>query len=174
MNKRRLVGLIQNNKNEQDSFKQFNNYILESGFFYKNSLENIDFWLAELGNNKGFDGKYKNDVIVQIDGLIENLDEIALNFNIKYDNQNDLLKKLYDQIGIELERYLLGNFVIVIFDNNSFKLHIIRDHYGTKPIYYFFDSDKLIFGSEIKFIKAVCKKTFFTKFNKNSELSLSI
>ena len=160
MNKRRLVGLIQNNKKEQDSFKQFNNYILESDFFIKNSLENIDFWLAELGNNKGFDGKYKNDVIVQIDGLIENLDEIALNFNIKYDNQNDLLKKLYDQIGIELERYLLGNFVIVIFDNNSFKLHIIRDHYGTKPIYYFFDSDKLIFGSEIKFIKAVCKKTF--------------
>ena len=42
-------------------------------------------------------------------------------------------------------------FAFIIFDQaNNKRLFIARDHFGIKPLYWYHDDDKIIFGSEIK------------------------
>jgi asparagine synthase (glutamine-hydrolysing) len=53
---------------------------------------------------------------------------------------------------------LRGFFAAAIYDNESHKLWLIRDRFGVKPLYYYFDEDKLIFGSEIKTILCIENK----------------
>ena len=45
---------------------------------------------------------------------------------------------------------LQGQFAFAIFDSESETLHLYRDRLGILPLYYFVDSSKLIFASEIK------------------------
>ena len=51
-------------------------------------------------------------------------------------------------------------FVIIIYDPKNSELIIYRDRAGVKPIYYYFDHDLLIFGSELK---ALVKHPSFPK-----------
>jgi asparagine synthetase B (glutamine-hydrolysing) len=40
------------------------------------------------------------------------------------------------------------------------ELFLSRDNFGEKPLYYYLCDDGFFFGSEIKFIKSLCKKNF--------------
>ena len=52
-----------------------------------------------------------------------------------------------------LERFD-GMFAFAIWDKRTKRLFAARDRFGVKPLYWFFDGAKLIFGSEIKAILA--------------------
>lgn len=41
-------------------------------------------------------------------------------------------------------------FAIAIYDKNNDEIILIRDRMGIKPLFYFFDQNHLVFGSEIK------------------------
>lgn len=43
-----------------------------------------------------------------------------------------------------------GMFAIALYNSISEKLFLIRDRLGIKPLYYFYDKEKIIFSSEIK------------------------
>src|SRR5215467_2737543 len=47
-----------------------------------------------------------------------------------------------------------GMFAFAIWDRRTRKLFVARDRLGIKPLYYFFDGSKFLFGSEIKTILA--------------------
>ncbi|MAW82888.1 MAG: asparagine synthase (glutamine-hydrolyzing) [Crocinitomicaceae bacterium] len=49
---------------------------------------------------------------------------------------------------------LNGMFAVVAWNTVTKKLILSRDRFGVKPLYYFFDGEKIIFGSEIKAIIA--------------------
>jgi len=58
----------------------------------------------------------------------------------------------YEQYGNEFMHKLNGMFAIAIWDIKNRRLTLVRDRLGIKPLYYFHDNEKLLFGSEIKAI----------------------
>lgn len=56
--------------------------------------------------------------------------------------------------GIEAFVRFEGMFAIAVWDNHEHRLHLARDRFGVKPLYYYDTAKEMIFGSEIKAILA--------------------
>ena len=54
-----------------------------------------------------------------------------------------------------------------IFDYKKKKIFLSRDNFGEKPLYYYFDGNNLIFGSEIKYLNEILSKKIPKKINYN-------
>src|SRR5215470_17862471 len=61
---------------------------------------------------------------------------------------------LYEEYGRDCVKDLRGMFAFAIWDRRKRKLFIARDRLGIKPLYYRYDGETLLFGSEIKTILA--------------------
>ena len=74
----------------------------------------------------------------------------------RYRTQSDTetIVHLYEEYGRECIKYLRGMFAFAIWDRRRRSLFIARDRLGIKPLYYRFDGQTLLFGSEIKTILA--------------------
>jgi len=57
---------------------------------------------------------------------------------------------LYREYGEQCVKYLRGMFAFAIWDAPKRQLFIARDHIGQKPLYYYSDGKRLVFGSELK------------------------
>ena len=64
----------------------------------------------------------------------------------------EVLIHLYEEIGLSMVEHLNGMFAMAIWDSRSSELHLIRDRYGIKPLFYQRDDHYFRFGSEIKAI----------------------
>lgn len=60
----------------------------------------------------------------------------------------------YKQWGTDVLNHLNGMFGLAIWDEGKKRLTLARDRYGIKMLYYYRDSEKLYFGSEIRAISA--------------------
>lgn len=58
----------------------------------------------------------------------------------------------YQEFGETCVDHLRGMFAFAIWDSSRRQLFMARDRFGKKPLHYFHDSQKFIFGSEIKSI----------------------
>jgi len=54
--------------------------------------------------------------------------------------------------GTSLVHRLKGMFAFAVWDEGEKRLLLARDRFGKKPLYYYYDGKRLIFGSEIKAI----------------------
>ncbi|MFZ0201599.1 MAG: asparagine synthase (glutamine-hydrolyzing), partial [Candidatus Sulfotelmatobacter sp.] len=61
---------------------------------------------------------------------------------------------LYEEYGQSCVEHLRGMFAFAIWDRTKRSLFLARDRLGIKPLYYRFDGETLLFGSEIKTILA--------------------
>lgn len=79
----------------------------------------------------------------------------ANGYRFRTRTDTEVLLYLYEEYGIEgcLER-LNGMFAFVIVDLRSGEMHIARDHFGIKPMYYARHGNTLLFASEAKSIVA--------------------
>ena len=61
----------------------------------------------------------------------------------------------FDRWGVEasLERFN-GMFAFALWDRQGRTLHLARDRFGEKPLYYGWVGDTFLFGSELKALKA--------------------
>ncbi|MDX6711450.1 MAG: hypothetical protein QOH96_2466 [Blastocatellia bacterium] len=59
---------------------------------------------------------------------------------------------LYEEYGLDFVNQLEGDFAIAIWDADREHLSLYRDRIGVKPLYYFHQNGRFIFGSEIKSI----------------------
>ncbi len=65
----------------------------------------------------------------------------------------------YEEWGTEMLEKLNGQFAFCIFDKNKNTFFLGRDRLGIKPLYYYCEDKKFIFGSELKvFLKSDIKK----------------
>ena len=65
----------------------------------------------------------------------------------------EVIVHLYEEMGTEFPNILEGMFAIALWDKNTQKLVLCRDHTGIKPLFYYLDNDAIFFASELKAIK---------------------
>lgn len=63
---------------------------------------------------------------------------------------SEVIIAAYRAWGSQCFQRFTGMFAIALVDLSRQRLLLARDHFGIKPLYYHFDSDKLVFASEVK------------------------
>ncbi len=64
----------------------------------------------------------------------------------------EVLVHLYEEHGNDFVRRIDGMFGIALWDENKNRLLLVRDRMGIKPLFYYHDARRLLFGSELKAI----------------------
>ena len=80
--------------------------------------------------------------------LRESLKQAGHAFNTNSDTE--VILHLYSEEGPSFIKRLNGMFAFVLYDREKKRIMAARDHFGIKPLYYFEDDRRLLFGSEIK------------------------
>jgi asparagine synthase (glutamine-hydrolysing) len=60
----------------------------------------------------------------------------------------------YEEYGADCVKHLRGMFVFALWDRSRQRLLLARDRFGKKPLNYYWDGRRLVFGSEIKSLLA--------------------
>jgi asparagine synthase (glutamine-hydrolysing) len=110
--------------------------------------------IVDLSEN-GSQPMYSDDsrYVLVYNGEIYNHEELRKTLSKSHFNSSsDTETLLYGLIefGTDFIKNLNGIFAFAFFDTFTNKLILVRDHFGTKPLYYYQDDDVLLFGSEIK------------------------
>ncbi len=82
--------------------------------------------------------------------LRKDLESKGHQFKTKCDTE--AIVHAYEEYGDRCAEKLNGMFGIAILDLNDRSLFLARDRLGIKPLYYYCDSEKFLFGSELKSI----------------------
>lgn len=80
-------------------------------------------------------------------------------YKFKSSCDGEILPALFNEYGKELGHRLNGDFAIAILDLKQESLHLIRDRFGVRPIFYQKIGKTVWFGSEAKAIFAMTGKT---------------
>ena len=96
------------------------------------------------------DGK----LVVVFNGEIYNYRELRNQFASKmlfrYNNDTEVILKLYEAFGSGCLEYLRGLFSFAIWDKEKEELFFARDRLGKKPFFYAIHGDHFIFASELR------------------------
>lgn len=149
-------------------FQSFENNTIGLGF---NRLSILD--TSELGNQPQ---KFKHLVMV-FNGAIYNFKEIRKkleNEGYTFDSQSDteVVIKSFHFWGDNAVDLFIGMFAIVLYNSHTQTIKLIRDRAGVKPLYWYFDQNTFLFGSELKtfhfnpnFIKQINNQALQLYFN---------
>lgn len=66
----------------------------------------------------------------------------------------EVILAAYLKWGIQCIEKLHGMFAIALFDRETDEVYLVRDRIGKKPLYYWYEKENLVFGSELKPIMA--------------------
>jgi len=70
-------------------------------------------------------------------------------------SDSEIVLHLYPRFGLEETlRRLRGEFAFALYDRAEDTLHLVRDRFGVKPLYYYLHRDAVVFGSEVKVVMA--------------------
>lgn len=72
-----------------------------------------------------------------------------LNNSQQLNSDTKVLSQLIEKKGLSILKELNGFFSIAIYDKEKKKIILIRDRFGIKPLYYYFENNKFYFSSEI-------------------------
>jgi asparagine synthase (glutamine-hydrolysing) len=95
------------------------------------------------------------DLIVNFNGEIYNFKEIRKELEEKgYSftswSDTEVILKGYHCWGLGVLDKFIGMFAIALYDKRKEQVILIRDRAGVKPLYYYWNKDILLFGSELK------------------------
>jgi asparagine synthase (glutamine-hydrolysing) len=101
----------------------------------------------------------EHDVVVVFNGEIYNHAElrewlVARGHLLSSHSDGAVLPHMYEELGTDFARQLNGIFAIALWDRRQDRLHLIRDHFGVKPLYWTENAGRVGFASELK---ALCE-----------------
>ncbi len=100
---------------------------------------------------------------ITFNGEIYNYIELRLElikdgFVFHSESDTEVLLALFQQKGKDCLKFLDGMFAFAIWDEKEQQLFCARDRFGEKPFFYYLDSTKFLFSSEIKQLLTQVKK----------------
>jgi asparagine synthase (glutamine-hydrolysing) len=112
--------------------------------------------LSPLGNQPmaTADGRY----VICYNGEVYNYRELVVALaldGLRSRSDTEVLLLAFALEGTASFRRLNGMFAFALYDREARKLWLVRDRLGIKPLYYRFDAQGLVFGSEIKALTAL-------------------
>ena len=143
---RSLAELLQHRGPEQEGF-----HVKDGISIGHKRLKIIDL------SEKGRQPMYNEDgsVCVTFNGEIFNFPEIKESLEKQghvfiSHTDTEVLVHGYEQWGTDMLERLNGQFAFCIFDKKQKLFFLARDRFGIKPLFYYCDDKKFIFGSELK------------------------
>lgn len=121
-------------------------------FFDQDNVSVVFNWLAITDKYATPPARY-GKWIVWLNGEIYNHNELRKEFSdVEFKTKSDTESVCVgiDKQGLSFIKKLNGIFIIVAYNVESHTLHIARDRFGAKQIYYYSTPKKLIFSSEPK------------------------
>lgn len=117
--------------------------------------------LSDDANQPMFSPDFRFSIVYN--GEVYNFKEIKKNLigkGIRFSTQSDteVILMAFIEYGVECFEMFNGMFSLAIYDKLSKELFLCRDPFGIKPLYYYYDQDTLLFGSEMKAIKKAMTK----------------
>jgi len=96
-------------------------------------------------------------ILVILNGEIYNYRELQKELqerghHFRSNSDTEAIVHTYEEYGDECVKHLRGMFTFAIWDRKRQRLLAARDRFGKKPLNYYWDGQRLIFGSEIKSI----------------------
>src|SRR5713226_4298954 len=96
-------------------------------------------------------------VLVVFNGEIYNYRELQkalleCGHHFSTNSDTEVLVHAYEEYGDNCVKQLRGMFTFAIWDKKRQRLLAARDRFGKKPLHYYWDGQRLVFGSEIKSI----------------------
>jgi len=93
--------------------------------------------------------------VIVYNGMIYNYKEIKKelekkNYKFRTKSDTEVLLNAYIEWKEEALNRFNGLFAFAVLDKEKNKLFLARDRYGTKPLYYYFNNNIFMFGSELK------------------------
>jgi len=131
----------------------------EDGIFIKDSIGFFHKRLSIIDLSTGSQPMTFGEYTIVYNGEIYNYIELRnelISKGHKFITASDteVILHLYMEYGQEFVNDLNGMFAFIIYDNRNERLFIARDHFGIKPLYWYQDDRKILFGSEIKALLA--------------------
>jgi asparagine synthase (glutamine-hydrolysing) len=98
------------------------------------------------------------DVVVVFNGEIYNyepfIEDLSSRHRLASRCDGEVLVHLYEEEGIDFVERLDGMFAFALWDRRRRLVHIARDRFGVKPLYYRWDGHRLAFSSEVRALVA--------------------
>src|SRR5256712_7170778 len=96
-------------------------------------------------------------ILIVFNGEIYNYRELQKELqerghHFRTNSDTETIVHAYEEYGDDCVNHLRGMFTFAIWDRNRQRLLAARDRFGKKPLNYYWDGQRLIFGSEIKSI----------------------
>ena len=116
------------------------------------SIIDLDTGQQPISNEDGSVWVVFNGEIYQFAALRAALEQCGHRFRTKSDTE--VIVHLYEQEGVEGLHKLRGMFAIALWDARLQRLLLVRDRFGKKPLYYAVLPEGMVFGSELKCLRA--------------------
>jgi len=159
-----ILGLVDFDSKDQlknEKIHKVNSYLTHRGpddkGYYNDQYVSFAFnRLSILDLKNGNQPIIKNHIVSIFNGEIYNFKEIrdelkSFGFYFKSNSDSEIIASAFLKWGIKCIDKFNGMFSIAIYDKKNYKIYLIRDRVGIKPLYYsYFFNNSLIFCSEIK------------------------
>lgn len=129
----------------------------DSGIYHFNylSLGHQRLSIQDLSDNghqpmQSADGNWTIVFNGEIYNHLDIREELKSKYVFKSSGDTETLLYAFIEYGENILKRLNGIFSFAIFNHKLEELHIVRDQFGIKPLYYYLKNEILIFGSEIK------------------------
>ena len=129
----------------------------DEGFYIENhiGLANKRLSIIDLKTGRQPMSNEDDSIWLVLNGEIYNYLELrrelmAKGHNFRTQSDTEVVVHLYEEYGVNCLDKLNGMFAFSLWDRNQRRLFAARDRLGIKPFYYYLDSKRFVFASEIK------------------------
>ncbi len=106
-------------------------------------------------SDSGKQPMYLDNLTIVLNGEVYNYREIkeelvSKGHSFKSSSDTEVVLHAYQEWGADCVRRFIGMYAFAIYNSDTQLITLFRDRAGVKPLYYYYDDQAFIFGSELK------------------------